>query len=129
MAKFIGIDYGTRRVGIAVSDETGTLAFPKSVLTNDRGLLARVVELSSAERASAFVLGESKDFRGADNPVARDAAAFGRDLERESGFPVHLQQEFLTSVEARRLDADPERRDAHAAAVILQRYLDAHRSA
>lgn len=124
MAKILGIDYGTKRVGIAMSDETGTLAFPKEVLINDKNIFARIKSLCEEEKTASIVLGESKDFKGIHNPISEKIVVFKKNLEIDTGLSVYLQEEFLTSVEARRVENSPEFRDAHAAAFILQRYLD-----
>lgn len=127
MPKLIGIDFGSKRVGIAVSDETGSVAFPKEAIPNDVRLLSRVTALVSDEGAAAVIIGESKDARGADNPVMEDARAFADALAQESGVPVHFEPEFYTSVEARR-DTERSRVDAEAAAIILNSYISRTRT-
>jgi len=124
MGKVLGIDYGTQRVGIAVSDETGTLAFARNVYENDKTLEGRITQFCRIENIEFIVIGESKDFRGVDNPIGKAIAELKKHLESELGVPIVLQPEFLTTVEARRVEGSSDARDAHAAAVILQRYLD-----
>ncbi|MDO8623746.1 MAG: Holliday junction resolvase RuvX [bacterium] len=143
--RYLGIDFGSKRVGLALSDESCTLAFPYKVLTHDRGLLAAVDEVIRDQKVKLVVMGESKDFSGKDNPIASLADEFKKALEKLTHKKVEYEQEFLTSVQAgrpqgRRQDgsrgtgARAEQRktnemlDASAAAIILQSYLDRRRT-
>lgn len=120
----MGIDYGTKNVGIALSDDEGRVAFPRTVLPNDTSLFSSLAELCRKEAVGGIVIGESKNFRGEPNPVMADITRFKEKLEREIILPVQFEAEFLTSVAAGRGDGKDEMRDARAAALILQRYLD-----
>lgn len=124
MAKVLGIDYGTKRVGIAMSDTTASVAFPRVVLVNDGALLATITELCKKEQPTLCVIGRSRDFAGRDNKISRDVASFIEQFKQHTEIPVQVEDEFLTSAEARKVEDDPALRDAHAAAFILQRYLD-----
>jgi putative Holliday junction resolvase len=124
--RFLGIDFGTKRIGLAISDEGGMLAFPKEVIPNDKNISKRIGEVIKEENILEVVVGESTDFAGKQNPVAEQIEVFILGLQEQFGLPVHKQKEFLTSVEARRYK-DKDRQsgvDAGAAALILQRYLD-----
>ncbi len=85
--KYIGIDYGTKKIGVAVSDETGSLAFPHSVVPAGASALAQVAALAKESGAEVVVLGESRDFAGAPNLVMKEIGAFKKGLE-ELGFKV-----------------------------------------
>lgn len=139
--KFLGIDYGTKRIGLAVSDENGTLAFPKEIVQNDRETLERISELVKKENINEIVIGESVDFSGKLNSLSGRIEVFILELKEKINLPINKQKEFLTSVEARKsIDGKRElspsqahtkvkqiksgRADAKAAALILQRYLD-----
>lgn len=139
--RYMGIDFGAKRVGIALSDESGTLAFPHSVLVNDKTLLSRVGRIIQEQRVEIIVLGESKDFSGNDNPIAEHADKFKKALETLTRKKVVYEPEFLTSAQAgRRQSRRPhgsrgsglrrghqrtnEMLDASAAAIILQSFLD-----
>lgn len=122
--RHLGIDYGTKRVGIAASDETGTMAFPRSVLPNNSDLLATIKEICSTESISAIVVGESRDYRMQPNPIMKEASAFSEKLARETGLPVLFEQEFMTTLAAERIQGKGDMIDASAAALILQTYLD-----
>lgn len=124
--KFLGIDYGTKRIGLAISDANGQLAFPKEVVKNNGELFRKIEEIISKENISEIVIGESLDFAGLPNALQKEIEFFILKLEKKFKIPVHTEKEFLTSIEARRY-GNPEnsnQADASAAALILQRYLD-----
>jgi putative Holliday junction resolvase len=121
--KYLGIDFGTKKVGIAISDEEGTLAFPREVVRNDPRLLSQVFALVKSEGVGEVVVGESTDFKGVANPVMQYADAFVADL-RSEGIVVSLEPEFLTSAQARTTQGKNDMIDASAAALILQSFLD-----
>jgi putative holliday junction resolvase len=120
--KIVGIDYGTKRVGVSVSDDTGSVAFPKTTLLNDRALLPTLTSLIRKENVSVVVIGESKNAAGEENEVMRDARRFAQELENHVAVTVHYEPEFYTSVEARR-DTDKKEVDAEAAAILLNSYI------
>ena len=139
--KYLGIDYGTKRIGVAVSDETGTLAFPLTTVASDREALGRVAALAKENSVAAIVLGESYNFKNERNPVMEDIDQFKKDIAQLSGLPVEYEREFFTSTQAahqyedttqpRRPErvgaptkASGEKLDASAAALILQGFLD-----
>lgn len=123
--KYLGIDYGEKRVGVAVSDDAGRVAFAKATLPNDRMLMTTVTDLLAD--GVEVVIGESKAPSGADNPIMVKARAFAAELER-AGYVVHWEPEYYTSVEARRnaaeVGASTAFVDAEAAAIILTSYLN-----
>ena len=145
--RVLGIDYGGRRVGVAVSDATGLLARPFKTLDRTRlqgeaalvkAVLEAVEEVTADEEPlAAIVVGLPKRLDGSPNDQTPKVEAFVARLAGRTSVPVVLQDERLTSVEAEsRLavrEKDWRRRkqmlDAAAAAVMLQDYLDAHRPA
>jgi putative Holliday junction resolvase len=134
--KHLGIDYGSKRVGISLSDDGGTMAFPKAILPNNLDLIESIGRLCRDENVSAIVLGESHDLSGAKNKIMGSIEELKRNLEAELELPVYFQAEFMTTVEARGREGKsqnnarktskekPSQADASAAALILQRYLD-----
>ena len=121
--KIIGIDYGSKKVGIAISDEGGAMAFPKATLANDRALIPSVVALIREENVTAVIVGDSKNADGKDNAIMYDARAFTLELQKVSSVAVHFEPEFYSSQEARMLTGKTLV-DAEAAAIILNSYLD-----
>jgi len=135
--KLLGVDYGRSRVGLAISDATGTVAMPLAVLerSGDRQAdVAAVAEIARRERAEKIVVGLPRQLSGGEGPQAQEASDFARLLEAASELPVVLWDERLTSAIAERAlvaaDVSRARRrtrvDKVAAALILQSYLDAH---
>lgn len=125
----IGIDLGSRRIGIAVSD-SGVLATPHSVIRNEGDVIARLDHLARELDASGFIVGiPRRTHAAAGDQKYRD---FAEALRQKSCKPVVLWDESLSTVEAsERLRASGKDRrerereiDMHAAAVILQSYLD-----
>lgn len=120
----LGIDYGTKQVGLAYSDETDSVAFPLSVVPNDKKLLPAVERATLQVRATVVVVGESKDHQGKDNPVMEHIRDFVRALSSRVAVPVHFEPEFMSSMQAQRFQGKTATLDASAAAIILQSYLD-----
>lgn len=123
--RLLGIDYGQKRVGIAVSDERGAFAFPRTTIENTPALLDSIVDIVQKEHVEAIALGDARSFSGTENPITAEVEAFAEKLKTATGLRVDLVWEAGSSVEASRFA--PEDRghdDAAAAAIILQRYLD-----
>jgi len=125
--RHLGIDFGTKKVGLALSDEAGVMGFPHAVVKNDEGLLLRLTTLIETERVGRIVIGESLNSSGNDNPVAEAARVFGEALKAHTNIPVAYEMEAFSTQEARR-DFEGNRTntgelDASAAALILTSYL------
>lgn len=141
MPRALGVDYGRRRIGLALSDATGTLASPLTVLARPYGdretvrvVSAEVLRLAAEDDGlDAVVVGWPRRLDGTPNEQTPIVEAFAKALEAAIPVPVVLQDERLSSHEAEsRLavrEKDWRKRkqvlDAAAAAVILQDYLDA----
>lgn len=122
--KYLGIDFGSKRVGLAISDDSGGMAFPHSVLSNDKNLLDKILEIIKKEQVELVVMGESKDFKGEPNKIMGEIEGFKKELEQETNLKVVLEPEFMTSAQAKHLQGENEMHDASAAAIILQSFLD-----
>ena len=131
----LGLDLGTKRIGVAVSDRSGTIAGPLTVLerTGDEGRdHARILELVIEEEAELLVVGLPLSMDGSRGRAAVAAAAETERLASVVGVPVETYDERLTTVSAHRtlteagLDGRARRKvvDKVAAAVILQGWLD-----
>ena len=121
--KYLSIDYGTKKVGIATSDDDGLMAYPCMVAPNDKDLIRDIKEIVRAMNINSIVIGESVDENGMPNEVMKKIRSFAVDLENEIDLPIHFEKEFMTSLEARRFQGKHIVDDS-AAALILQRYLD-----
>ena len=121
--RILGIDYGSKRIGIAVSDEACQFALPVSVVKNSGVALAEVVEIAREHAVQEMVMGESRNYKGEPNSIFLDSLAFKESLESK-GYTVHFEPEFMTSMNAERFQGKNELHDASAAALILQSFLD-----
>lgn len=124
MNKYLGVDFGLKNIGLAISDDSGKVAFPLVVLKNSKNLINQISEICNEKNIKTLVLGESKDFSGAENPIMESIKAFRDDFLKVSNISVVFYPEFLTSVEAKRFTGENDMHDASAAALILQSYLD-----
>jgi len=140
--RVLGVDYGRRRIGLAVSDASATLARPWKTMAaaaspqSSAAALAKLIADSNADelgdRIDAIVVGLPRRLGGQDNEQTPLAREFAATLGRLAGLPVDLQDERLSSHAAEQVLAEHERDwrkrklklDAAAAAVILQDYLD-----
>lgn len=122
--RYLGVDYGTKKVGLALSDEAGNMAFPHSVVPSTADLAEKIQEVCEKEGVGTIVIGESHDFKGAPNPVMKKILSFKKKLEEKTELSVFLEPEFLTSKQARNIQEGGALTDASAAAIILQSYLD-----
>lgn len=128
--RLLGIDYGGKRIGLALSDETLSLAFPYKVIFNGKTTIEELKKVCNENNISGIVIGESRDDKGEENEIMVAVREFANVLQKETGAPVFFEQEYLTSVEAHRISFFEQGRqkgkdiDAAAATLILQRYLD-----
>lgn len=133
MTRILGLDPGERRIGVALSDPTGTIASPHSVIDRRSADPANVVrELCEEYAVNLIVVGLPTGLSGSEGPSAKAARAFGARVSEAAGLPVEYQDERFTTVTAEaalleggvRRERRREVRDKVAAAVILQTYLD-----
>ena len=122
--KYMGVDYGTKRIGIAISDENGEFAFPKVILDADSQSPQVVSTLASEEKVSGIVIGESLATNGAPNALVEQTTRFKEKLGSITTIPIYLEREGFSTVEAHRYQPTKGARDDSAAAIILQRFLD-----
>lgn len=134
--KYLGIDYGTKRVGLANSDLEGRMAFPLIVLANNTLLLKNIKNICQDQQTKAIILGESNNLSNEPNQIMNDITKFKIKLEKEIDLPIYYQKEFLTSshssifklkniFNAKKLkNGKKVKNDSSAATLILQRYLD-----
>ena len=121
--KYLGIDYGTKRIGIAISDDDGEFAFPKGIIAAPHAI-SDIAEICEKEHVEAIVIGKSVASNGADNDIVPQTEKFKEKLSEAIKLPIFFQQESFSTVEAHRYQVDAGKRDDSAAAIILQRFLD-----
>jgi len=132
VGRIVGLDVGERRIGVAVSDPTRTLARPVTTLHTTS--LDEITRLTAEDPLDLVVVGLPRRLDGSSSAMTPRIERFASRLRERAGLAVILQDERLTSVEAESRLATREKNwrvrkeqlDAAAAAVILQDYLDAH---
>lgn len=132
----LGIDPGSRRVGVAVSDASGTVAFPLAVLdrTGDDSYIEQLAEYARMREADEIVVGLPTHLDGHEGPEAVEALRIAGLLRKKLQLPVHMQDERFTTriaedaLRATRVSSRKQRPvvDKVAATVLLQNYLDSH---
>jgi putative Holliday junction resolvase len=131
--RILALDYGSKRVGVALSDPTGTLARPLPFLPAQGNLARDVAKLAAKEQAGLILLGLPRHMNGSLGESAAPVQAFAAALGQATKIPLKLVDERLSTVQASRQlreagrDARAQRTriDSEAAAVLLQAYLDA----
>ncbi|MGB2984206.1 MAG: Holliday junction resolvase RuvX [Candidatus Bipolaricaulia bacterium] len=137
--RILGIDYGRKRLGLAMSDEEAVLATPLPYLLRGRSLardIRKLAEMAATHSVGRIVVGLPLHMDGSSGEMAEEASAFATQIEHGTGLPVGLIDERLTTAEAERvlLEADVSRekrrelRDSLAATLILQSHLDRERA-
>lgn len=137
MGRILGIDYGERRVGIALSDPTATIAQPLTVILRRAGKrppVQAVADLAAQHDVEGFVIGLPLTLAGEESDWTREVRTFGEKLQQRTGLGVTFADERMTSVMAERAvrslglkRSERERKDridTTAATLILQMHLD-----
>ena len=117
--RYLGIDYGKARIGLALSDPGGLIAFPHTVVHTPE----EVIREAKAEGAEAVVVGLPLSFSGRPSAQAQGTRAFAAKLGQALQLPIEFENEVLTTKMAER-SSEKHRADASAAALILQSFLD-----
>lgn len=122
--RYLGIDYGTKRIGLALSDKDGRMAFPYRTIAAGKRAPEEICALAEKENAEQIVAGVPVPLSGGSSLTAEAAKKFAREIERACKKPVALSNEFFTTKMAQQSGVAKEHRDASAAAIMLQSYLD-----
>lgn len=127
--KYIGVDYGSKKCGLAVSDDRGTIAVPLKIVATE-SLMSELDYMLQNVLFERIVFGESVNSKGEPNKVWTETKKFIEELKQKheqrivnGELSIQIEKEFLTSKHARYLDNEQDI-DDRAAALILQRYLD-----
>ncbi|MBI5913663.1 Holliday junction resolvase RuvX [Candidatus Azambacteria bacterium] len=124
--KYLGIDYGEKRIGIAVSDDNGMIAFPHATIENISSTLAEIKKICDAEKPVQIVIGMPM-LIGEVSPFMRTIRMFGDALARFVQIPVVYENEIFTTKMATRDGAKKNTLDQSSAALILQSWIDRNR--
>jgi len=128
--RLFGIDWGARRTGIAVSDESRGFVFPRGIIreqgTRDKELVKKIIDLMTSENIVGIIVGLPVHVDGTDSDTTAKVREFANALAGQTDVPIGFTEENLTSVEAKeiidgsRLTACGSRLDSVAAGVILE---------
>ena len=121
--RLLGIDYGSKRVGFALTDDKGMMAFPHAVVPNDAQLLKYIEKLVAKEHVGCIVIGHSLNKQGNTNKVHERVEELIQDITLNIGIPVELEPEQYTTQEAIRFQGRTDKTDAAAATIILNSYI------
>ena len=132
--RVLAIDHGTKRMGIALSDETATIAQPLEFIPAEpfADFLTRLKKLLTEKQVDQILVGMPRNMDGSYGPAALKVQEFVAVLKETIGIPIKTWDERLTSAQANRMliqaevrrDKRKQRVDAAAAAILLQSYLD-----
>ena len=135
--KILAVDHGEKRIGVAISDTTATIATPLKVVEHISRAIdaAQVADLAAQNNVALIVIGQSFDDEGNPNPAGRRAGRFAEELKNQTDVPVELWDESFSTRDARsaRIELGVSRKkraghqDAFAAVLILQSYLESKR--
>lgn len=136
--RILAVDHGERRIGLAISDPTRTIASPLQVIQHVSRALdaALVAEIAAQHGAALIIVGQSYAEDGSPNPAGRRAGRFADELKNQTSIPVQLWDESFSTQTARaaRIELGVSRKkraghqDEFAAVVILQSYLESLRT-
>jgi len=134
--RIMGLDHGTRRIGVALSDELKMIASPLEFIPAEphSAALARIGQIVADKEVELIVIGMPRNMDGSYGPAAEKVREFVASLQTQVSTPIKTWDERLTTVQANKymIQADVRRRDRKqkvdktAAAILLQSYLDAH---
>ena len=121
--RFLGIDYGEKRIGLAISDEDGKIAFPYGVV----GSFSKIISLAKKEKINKIIIGLPISFSGQESAQALKIRRFAEALQKKVKLPIEFENEVLTTKIAS-YGSKRDKIDASSAAIILQSYLDKNNS-
>ncbi|TSC78178.1 MAG: putative holliday junction resolvase [Parcubacteria group bacterium Gr01-1014_33] len=124
--RYLGIDYGEKRIGIALSDPEGRIAFPETTLfqPNAARVVKKIKTLLEKERVSTIVIGLPLGLDGKETEESHAVRRFAEKIKKSISLPIEFENEMFTSRMVEHKGVKKEHTDAAAAAVILQSYLD-----
>jgi putative Holliday junction resolvase len=134
--RYLAIDYGTKRTGLAICDAAQTIASPLTVLHGQKDLTEKIAEIAGSENVEAIVLGLPLNMNGTEGPQTKLVRIFAEQLKNRLSIPIYFQDERLSSygAEEKLAPADftmgkrKKRIDAVAAAEILEAFLEQKRA-
>lgn len=122
--RILAIDWGEKRMGLAVGDSQHGVATPLKTVAREGGIVETLAKRAQKEGADFILLGLPLSLSGENGPMADTVREFGKMLGSKAHIPVFFRDERLTSVGARRHGIAKERLDAAVAALLLQEYFE-----
>lgn len=123
LMKRMGIDFGSKKIGIALSDDSGSMAFPHEVVPNNEHFLQYVESLVAERAVEEIIIGHSLNNQGEPNKIHSAVESFMMDITLAIGIPVHLEPEQYSTQQARHIQGNTPMTDAAAAALILDSFI------
>jgi len=132
MKKLLGLDYGGKRIGLAISDEMGQIVKPYGIVLNisKRFVVKKIKEICKKEKVGRIIVGLPLSLKGEITVQTKKTKDFAEHLSREIALPIVLEDERLTTKEAEKIlkkwvaKSKKERLDVLSAVLILKQYLD-----
>lgn len=121
--KILGIDYGEKRIGLAISDESQTFARELNIIS-PKEFWEQLNQLISDQYIGRIVLGWPLNMSGGNTRKTEEVKSFKLKVESETGFAVEITDERLSSVHAEKISGNKKNLDSLAAQILLQNYLD-----
>lgn len=122
--RLLGIDYGSKRIGLAISDTESRFPAPYRVIANDDSSVKRITQIVKENNIGKIVIGKSINYLGKPNPIFDQVEKLGNILGTKLSVPIVYEDETLSSKEAERIVGRDESYDARAAALILKSFID-----
>ncbi len=101
--KYLGIDYGKKNIGLAISDSAGKVAMPFSIVKNNSAFFNNLLEIIKKEKIEALVFGQSFDLKGGENKINQEIKNLATKIKQanKSGFLIYFQDERFSSMESK----------------------------
>ena len=130
--RYLAIDYGAKRTGLAVADDAHAIAGPLEVIDSPSLLIGRIIEVIKSQQIEALVIGLPLNMDGSEGAQSKTVRQFASEIEKQIDIPIHFHDERLSSFDAEQKLAalgltrkkKKKHLDAVAAAAILQSFLD-----
>ena len=117
--RLVGIDWGARRTGVAISDETHDFVFPRTAISGD-GPIPKILNIIASEKVKGIVIGLPLRTNGVESETTAAVREFAGQLVNATDTPIVFMDEALTSSEASGFTRDKSKLDSAAAAIILE---------
>src|SRR3989344_5421488 len=121
---YLGIDYGDKRIGIALSDERGVFAFPFSTIENDKKVINSIKKICSEQEVEKIIVGLPLSFSMQETEQTQKVKEFAQKFGKGVDLPIEFENEILTSKMAGKQGVGKQNIDESSAALILQGWLD-----